>query len=654
MKKSLVFYFLCLLIVVSTIYSFINAKSFKPYIFPVFNTMNVIVDTKINSPDDILIKINDTYSTFPVSKGILNKPIYGKADSIDILVKENYGNKIENIVVFNDIKIHYFKDFSNLKKDIVTVCPNNNCNIYYQYELPKTVKYNKHFDTYNFRTVTNVFCAFILAFLSGSFTFLLSYILLFIAIIYFINNKDEIKFPKINKPFLLTSLIFIFGILMYSNGIFDYLPWNDEYRTLEYSNLKDGFFKTFSDPGNPPLFYILLKVFISFTGISLLSIKIFPFIISILFVIILWLFLKSRFDIKTANIGLFLAFINVPLTYYSQEARSYILQALLTPIVVWILFKIFEDNKKQYYIIYGVLVAVLANLHYYEILLLISNFIYASIYFILKKRYTDLLKFFTANIIGSLCFLPYFFYTALNKALIDSTFNTWIPDINIQQIKSCIYYLFGGLLSVLLSFGFFIFHLFNKSQDTKRKNLIIYSFFTIILTITFGIILSYIIRPMLIERYLILLSPLFIIFLSSIFTFPHKNKYMLIFFIIWILLIQNGSFEKNNRKKGIVEIPVSFSKQYYDTTKSKDIYTILNLSKPENIDNTIFLKDINYISVSIFLIEEKIQDILKQNKNAIIFTLILESNINNFNKGENYKCYFNSSTDMCLWKITNK
>ena len=121
-----------------------------------------------------------------------------------------------------------------------------------------------------------------------------------------------------------------------------------------------------------------------------------------------------------------------------------------------------------------------------------------------------------------------------------------------------------------------------------------------------------------------------------------------------VLLIQNGSFEKNNRKKGIVEIPVSFSKQYYDTTKSKDIYTILNLSKPENIDNTIFLKDINYISVSIFLIEEKIQDILKQNKNAIIFTLILESNINNFNKGENYKCYFNSSTDMCLWKITNK
>lgn len=270
----------------------------------------------------------------------------------------------------------------------------------------------------------------------------------------------------------------------------------------------------------------------------------------------MWLILKSEFGLKTANIGAFLAFINVPMVYYSEETRSYILQALFSPLLIFVLFKILNTNKKRYYFIYAILAAIVSNIHYYEILLLASIFVYAFIYLIFQKRYFDILKFFLANLFGLVCFLPFFILTAFNKALVDSSFNNWIPPICYEQIKKCVSYLFGGVISFLISIFVFIKTIFkNEIQNERKNNYIICLFSVILMTIIQAVSLSYLIRPMLVERYLLLLSPLFIMFLALIFTRKYKFKYAIILFLIWIILIQAGSFEKNNRRKGILENP---------------------------------------------------------------------------------------------------
>ena len=479
----------------------------------------------------------------------------------------------------------------------------------------------------------------------------------FISIIYFINIKEEIKTPKEN-PYILTVLMFGFGILMYSNGMLDYLPWTDEYRTIEYSDPKLPFMTIFTDPGNPPLFYFLFRIFINVFGTSILTMKLFPFIVGILAVFIMWLILKCEFGLKTANIGAFLAFINVPMVYYSEETRSYILQALFSPLLIFVLFKILNTNKKRYYFIYAILAAIVSNIHYYEILLLASIFIYAFIYLIFQKRYFDILKFFLANLFGLACFLPFFILTAFNKALVDSSFNNWIPPICYEQIKKCVSYLFGGVISFLISIFVFIKTIFkNEIQNERKNNYIICLFSVILMTIIQAVSLSYLIRPMLVERYLLLLSPLFIMFLALIFTRKYKFKYAIILFLIWIILIQAGSFEKNNRRKGILENPLRFSKQYYEHKENnkENIYVILNISNPEYLENKdeYMNENIKYISRSVFIVQETIDEILKKDKNAIIFTSTLSSDEKNSKTPDNYKCYFNSSTDMCLWKIQN-
>lgn len=659
-KKNYIFYGLLVSFFIFLLISLNNVFKLKNPIYPIFSpiyhSMNVILETKNNNPEDIIIKVNDEYTSIPQSKNVLNKSIQGKANSIDLLINKNFKNKIDGIIIFNDLKVHYFKDFSAFKKEEVELCPNGVCKIYNKYEIPKTVQYNKNSDSLNYHSLINTICVLILSIFSGSFLFFIPYVLLFIAIIYYINNKEEINLPKTNGVYF-GIILFLFGILMYSNGIFDYLPWTDEYHTIEFSDFNKPISTLFSDPGNPAIFYILFRIYIFLVGVTTFTMKMFPLFFAILTLASIWLFLKIKFDTKTANIGLFLASINVPLVYYAQEVRSYIMQAFLSPILIYLLFNVLEKNRKKDYIFYGIFVAVLSNIHYFEILLIISNFIYAFIYLILKKRYKDILKFTLTNFVGGLFFLPYFLSTALNQALLNSNFNSWIPEINFLQIKKCVYYLFGGFISLILSLIFTLVAFKNNLNDNKRNKIIIYSFFVILLTILLGILLSYTIRPMLVERYLILLSPIFIIFLALVFTSNYKKKFLILLFIVWILSIQANSFEKNNRRKGIIELPLSISKQYLETKNpNKKIHTIINISKPKYLDNKDeYMSDkITYHTKSVLSVEDAIDEILNKEKNVLIFTSTLNTNEKNANKKDNYTCYFNTATDMCLWKIENE
>ena len=118
--------------------------------------------------------------------------------------------------------------------------------------------------------------------------------------------------------------------------------------------------------------------------------------------------------------------------------------------------------------------------------------------------------------------------------------------------------------------------------------------------------------------------------------------------------MQSGFFEKNNRRKGIIEEPINFSKIYYENEKPKNqIYSIINFAYPEYLDNKdeFLIKEVKYLSSSRFNIKENIEKVMAEDENGIIFTSLLEANEENSNLGDSYTCYFNSSTDTCLWKI---
>ena len=51
-------------------------------------------------------------------------------------------------------------------------------------------------------------------------------------------------------------------------------------------------------------------------------------------------------------------------------------------------------------------------------------------------------------------------------------------------------------------------------------------------------------------------------------------------------------------------------------------------------------------------IQNEIKSILKNNKNAVIYTVLLNPDKNN--PEANYKCFYDKKSDLCLWEIKNK
>ena len=343
------FYFLCFVFVCFLINSFfLIAKEISPLnnYSSVFNPVSVIIETK-NGPDfKPVLKVNNKFINFKYENNQLKASSATNIKSLDILIEKDFEKNIKNIIVFNDTKLNYFKDLSSFKRGEYEYCNIQDCKNYIKYEFPKNVKFNEKSSSYNFKSYINIFSTeFLSCFVLKPFNLFPLLFLIFITF-YFIRNKKEITLPKIN-PWLVFIFIFAAGSLIRFNELFSYPLELDESASIYFSDPKKYIWYTFDDAGNPPLFYLIFRLWLFIFNVSLVPAKLFPFFLSLFGMIFLWFFLKKEFNLKTANLGLFLASVNMPLIYFSNEVRSYILQAAIVPFIVYILFKIIDTNKTK-------------------------------------------------------------------------------------------------------------------------------------------------------------------------------------------------------------------------------------------------------------------------------------------------------------------
>lgn len=614
-KKTIIFYLLIVLALCCLVF---NWKKYEPD-----NIINVIIETNRVNNDDILIKYDNKYFIPPQFNNVLNQTINKKINSLDILINDNFKNKIKSIVIFNDTEMHYFKDFSSFN--------NSKEKNYTKYKINDEILISK----------TTKHSSFINSIKNFDKSFYLPFILLFSSM-FFINKSKKNKF-------ILPIFILIFSIIFELNDINLYKPWGDECYSILISNPNLSFLNIFNDPGNPPFYYLLLKFYIFVFKNSILNLR----LLSIFFIlsaqILLFRFLYKNYNFKLAITTLFLFSINLPLIYYSQEIRSYSLQVLLSIAILIYTFKILKNFKSKYLIIYAFLGIFALNTHYYQFLFIISNFLFVSYQFLKNKEKEKFIKFLWTNLIIIFSFLPFYLHTAHKNALLDINFNTQLPDISIELIKKCIFFIFQGLIPLIISIGF----LFKKNLDYTRKNLIIYCFWIIFCTITLAIFLSLLIRPMLIERYVLFLIPFALIILAIVFSFEYKNKFFALFFIPVIFLIQNYSKTsftnirlKSTQSYNLFELAKKYSndKKPLLIIKPSDS-AIKKLYKLDNF-KTITISHINSYKIDAL----KINEIKEKNKNFIIFTTLLDIDKNSLSN-KNYTCFFNSSIDLCLWKI---
>ncbi len=574
------------------------------------NNLHVFADNEELNPE--ILNFADTYATYAVDK----LPVHNFVIKVDN--NKDVSKVINNMIVFTAHKMNYFsgKDISEFK---------NRNNEFYLIPFDK-IKYFENSKYVNDKGVLKKTAFFFMSLFYNPNFYVIPYCWFLASVLIYLKNKD-----KINLRFTLVKTNAIWIILL-SALIFrlqdsGFPFWSDElYTSTVAGNPNLPLSAIFLDPDNPPLFFLFARIQQIIFGRNEAVLRLLPCIFSILSIILLYFVLKKFADKKCALVSSFLFALNIYAIHSGREFRVYSLCILLSILSFYFLFEIIRKRKNRDFAIYGFIAVLMANSHYFQILVLISNFIFGMFFLDNKSR----LKFFIANIIGAVSFLPYFLVTCLQKALLDTSFN----KLHVPLIKDMFEYYndfwMGGFISgsVILTALILIIPklknlVFDFTKNDKRPILFLYFLYSVLFIFVSSYLISQI-RPIIRPWYFINALGFVIASIALIISFPYKNKIFGRIFIICILFVYFCFGNYVNKDKTILvtfQNLIEFS--YYDSPRyfGKQI----GLALHDTPDYTLFYKDKtrDYISIVMYMFacsEDDFIDIIEKAKQDVIYT----------------------------------
>ena len=331
---------------------------------------------------------------------------------------------------------------------------------------------------------------------------------------------------------LLLSLIVLVGFFLRLNGYERYPLWDDEIFSVNItSNPNLPFMDSFNDPGNPPLYSILLRLWFGLFGWTEQSGRLFSVFTGCAAIILLYILVKRFANRKAAFLAALYMAVSAYFISFSYDIRSYSLQVFLVTIVAIRFLVILVKQKFGFasLVWYIIPSALLVNTHYYGSLVIFANFLFYAADSVRTKTFAwkKIVLFFTVNVLIAFSLLPYFIKSALQGALLNSGFNEWIPAIGLQlqSLPLICIAIFIPILGIL--------YIYLRRTSFKKKLfgthafLLDYTIFTAsaVYFIAFGISLY---RPILFQRYLFILSPLLIAFFAVLLMNVFANNSKLI------------------------------------------------------------------------------------------------------------------------------
>jgi hypothetical protein len=288
------------------------------------------------------------------------------------------------------------------------------------------------------------------------------------------------------------SLVAILFVTLRFWKITSFSLWGGEAFTM--IGVKQSWMGLFSyvvaDIVHPPLFYVLLKLWIGLGGESLLWLKLFPVLSGVALVMPFYFLCRElNFHLPEMGLALFLAAVNGYMIHYAQELRMYSLFTFLSMCSFWLFMRYFNStdttNRK-------LVVLTLVNLlniytHYYGWVVVGMEFLFLSIW-----QRQKLFKFGLSALILLLIFAPWA-YQVIRKAQsiggLDRNLD-WIPKphaIDVLNFYSTLngplgyrYLKFAGLMLVLLPVALWFWRILRLDPLMKRSDMIVFSWLVLL------------------------------------------------------------------------------------------------------------------------------------------------------------------------------
>ncbi|QQO09457.1 glycosyltransferase family 39 protein [Breznakiella homolactica] len=438
---------------------------------------------------------------------------------------------VDNISVFIGNRLVYFSKEDIRQFDFKTK------DGYHMYRIP-SLYYTKSLlvkDWVNYYGDFNIALKIIPGFFVFPFNFFLSYLFLFGLIYLYRNRLREIytKFRQTpNKWFGPVALVIIIliGFALRINGFVRHSGWSDElYSATIAGNPTLPFIETFTDPGNPPFYFILLRAWFMLFGWTEVSGTLLSVLLGTAAIPVLYILVKKYFGRNTAILAAFLMAISGFAVDYSQEMRAYILKIFLVPVITYFFLEFINRQSLKDLILYSILCILIVNAHYYGILLVMANFIFYCLYMVSQKRFIwkKGLFFFLGNCIIAVSFLPFFFYQiSVKKYFFERDFPIQ-PD----------FLLLLAIIAVLAAILFIYRKKLNLNRILPSSKGMFFSY-TVYVPIALFVLAFFVslVRPMLAYKYLLPITfPFFISLIAMMLTMARRHhilKYGFVF-LLW-------------------------------------------------------------------------------------------------------------------------
>jgi len=361
--------------------------------------------------------VEDSLKTVVMYKSIpLKRPYWNPAIQFPQKYADAALNAIDNVAFFVGNKLYYFshEDVQQFKR--------SDKNGYALFYIP-CIYYEKSIvfkNWSNYYGDVNLGIKALTAFLLYPARFAAVYMLLIMLL--FMYHKQIAAFyaaaldNRKTTGIILLIVITMTGFILRWNGYVRHSGWSDEiYSAVRTGNPTLPFLNAFTDSGNPPFYFILLKLWFAIFGWSEETGTMLSVLLGTFSIVTVYLMVKSFFGRKTALCAaLFVAFSGFSIGY-SQEMRSYILQMALTPLISLALFGFIKKPSLKNLLLYILPSIMIVNTHIYGILYIMANFLFYIALALYQRqwRWKTVLFFFAGNVIIALSFLPYFFYVLL-------------------------------------------------------------------------------------------------------------------------------------------------------------------------------------------------------------------------------------------------
>jgi len=194
---------------------------------------------------------------------------------------------------------------------------------------------------------------------------------------------------KISKKTIIGFLIILLGLILRLLAL-NQSFWLDEAITAKVTNFSfREIFIFLKNDFNPPLYYIIVKIWAGFFGNSEISLRIPSIIFSLLSISLTYQLAKIWLNDKSKSAAILLA--TSPLhIYYSQEARAYSLACLLVLLTLFLFQK--SLSRPKFWFLFSMSLITMVFSHYQTILFLPV----LPVFLIFKKDQKNLRKLFLA------------------------------------------------------------------------------------------------------------------------------------------------------------------------------------------------------------------------------------------------------------------